>query len=155
MNYSYKTITFCIAFMLTTSFFMGCDKKANPSQRKYEDSYRSGTTATSTKSDRSFIDNSLSTGNSPYQKETSSVENDPYYNNSLSSGAAPYTNTGSTSGNDSQIRVTTSGSSNCDVVVIIKNGGRIVKNAYIKAGDSYTFNVSNGTYQVFFYGGKG
>ncbi len=31
----------------------------------------------------------------------------------------------------------------------------MVCNAYIEAGDSYTFNLPNGYYQVFFYGGKG
>lgn len=31
----------------------------------------------------------------------------------------------------------------------------MVANAYIKAGGSYKFNLPNGTYQVFFYGGRG
>ena len=32
---------------------------------------------------------------------------------------------------------------------------KIVRNAYIQGGDSYQFSIPNGTYQVFFYGGKG
>ena len=31
----------------------------------------------------------------------------------------------------------------------------MVRNAYIVGGDSYTFNLPNGNYQVFFYGGRG
>lgn len=31
----------------------------------------------------------------------------------------------------------------------------MVYNSYIKAGDSYKFNLPNGTYQVFFYSGRG
>ena len=56
---------------------------------------------------------------------------------------------------ESNICVRTSSNSNCDVVVIVKRGDVIARNAYIKAGGSHTFYLSNGTYQVFFYGGKG
>ena len=54
----------------------------------------------------------------------------------------------------STITVKTGASEN-DVVVIIKTGDTMVRNAYIVGGDSYTFNLPNGNYQVFFYGGKG
>lgn len=52
----------------------------------------------------------------------------------------------------SQIKVTTS---NSDVLVTIKKKGKIVRHAFIEANDSYTFSFANGTYQVFFYYGKG
>ena len=73
----------------------------------------------------------------------------------MRTGATPYSSSGVSAADESQICVSTSANSNCDVVVIIKRGGNIVRNAYIKAGGSYTFYIPNGTYQVFFYGGKG
>ena len=46
-------------------------------------------------------------------------------------------------------------SSNSDVVVIIKKNSRVYSHAYIKAGGSYKFKVGNGSFQTFFYYGKG
>lgn len=40
------------------------------------------------------------------------------------------------------------------VVVTIKHDERVVDHAYIAAGDSYTFKLRNGVYQVFFYYGS-
>lgn len=79
----------------------------------------------------------------------------PYIDNRLSTGTVPYGNEYDFVGDDSQIHVTTSSGSDRDVVVIVKCNGVMVRNAYIKAGGSYTFNVPNSTYQVFFYYGKG
>ena len=83
---------------------------------------------------------------------TSSVKENPYYNNSLTTGSVPYPNS-SLTGSSSEIEVISSFVD--DLVVIIKKNGRMVRNAYIKAGGSHTFLVPNGTYQVFFYSGKG
>jgi len=132
-----------------------CDSRRNPNQRTYESSYRSGSTATEFSQDKSYVNNSLNTGSKPYTESEPSAEDNPYYNNSLSTGSAPYTSYGLSSENESQISVSTSANSNCDVVVIIKQGGEIARNAYINAGGSYTFSIPNGTYQVFFYAGKG
>jgi len=81
-----------------------------------------------------------------------------YINNSLSNGATPYAycygGNGSCYGYGcSQITVRTP--SNSDVLVIIKRYDIVVRHAYIKAGRSYTFEVPNGTYQPFFYYGRG
>lgn len=83
---------------------------------------------------------------------------DKYGNNSLSTGATPYVycfgrNKPCSSYRCSQIKVRTS--SNSDVVVIIKKNGEVYRHAYINAGSSYTFEMPNGTYQPFFYYGKG
>ena len=83
-----------------------------------------------------------------------SDENELYSGNSLSTGTVPYICSG-LYGDESAITVTTSGTSGSDVVVMLKMAGRLVRNAYIQAGDSYTFNLPNGRYQVFFYGGSG
>lgn len=96
-----------------------------------------------------------STYNSYGDEETDiTKDNSPYMDNRLQTGASPYKNA-KLSGNESTIEVKTSAGDENDVVVIIKHNGKIVRNAYIQGGDSYQFSVPNGTYQVFFYGGKG
>ena len=39
------------------------------------------------------------------------------------------------------------------VIAIVKHNGKVKKHAYIASSSSYTFEVPNGTYQVFFYSG--
>lgn len=79
--------------------------------------------------------------------------------NSLSTGSMPYASCYGSSNSCggwgcSQIKVITGGSG--DVLVSIKNNsGRVIRHAYIKGGYSYTFNVPDGSYQVFFYSGTG
>ncbi|WJJ98226.1 hypothetical protein [Algibacter luteus] len=80
-----------------------------------------------------------------------------YINNSLRTGATPYSRYygGNSSCDDygcSQIKVRTS---NSDVIVTIKKNNRVVRHAFINSGNSYTFSFPNGTYQTFFYYGKG
>lgn len=81
-----------------------------------------------------------------------------YVNNSLRNGSTPYSycyggNSRCFEYGCSQITVRTP--SNSDVVVTIKRYDVVVRHAYIKAGNSYTFEVPNGTYQPFFYYGRG
>lgn len=52
----------------------------------------------------------------------------------------------------SEIKVKTSKYSS--VVAIVKRYGKVLKHAYISTGSSYSFEVPNGTYQVYFYYGK-
>jgi hypothetical protein len=83
---------------------------------------------------------------------------DKYINNSLQTGSTPYSKYygENSSCNDygcSKIRVRTP--YNSDVLVTIKLNNSVVRHAYIQAGDSYTFSMPNGTYQPFFYYGKG
>lgn len=85
------------------------------------------------------------------------VQYEKYIRNSLRTGATPYskyygTNASCNEYGCSQIKVTTS---NSDVLITIKNDGKVVRHAYINSGDSYTFSFPNGTYQTFFYYGKG
>lgn len=51
----------------------------------------------------------------------------------------------------SKIIVKTSNSS--PVVAIVKRNNKVIKHAYISAQSSYTFEVTDGTYEVFFYYG--
>ena len=146
---------FIVSCFCALSLMFGCDSKKNPNQRTYESSYNTNSTATESPQERAYVENSLNTGSSPYEKKEPSIEDNPFYNNSLRTGSSPYTSYGTSASDESQISVSTSSNSNCDVVVIIKSGGEIARNAYIKAGGSYAFYIPNGTYQVFFYGGKG
>jgi hypothetical protein len=77
--------------------------------------------------------------------------------NSLSTGSMPYSYCYGSSnycGNYcSEIQVRTGGS---DVLATIKDSeGDVFRHAYIKSGHSFTFNVPDGQYQVFFYSGTG
>lgn len=78
--------------------------------------------------------------------------------NSLSTGAMPYSYCYGASNycgsyGCSKISVRTGGA---DVLVTIKDGsGDVVRHAYINGGYTFTFNVPDGQYQVFFYSGTG
>lgn len=83
---------------------------------------------------------------------------DMYANNSLSTGNKPwaycygsYNHCGGYG--CSEIQVKSGGS---DVLVTIKDRkGEVVRHAYVKQSSSYTFHLPNGSYQPFFYYGKG
>lgn len=82
---------------------------------------------------------------------------DKYINNFLSTGATPYSRYygGNSTCNDygcSEIKIKTS---NSDVIVTIKKNDKVVRHAYINSGGGYKFSFPNGTYQTFFYYGKG
>lgn len=92
------------------------------------------------------------------QEAEDKVVYDKYINNSLITGATPYAdcfgdNYACSDYECSQIKVKTP--YNSDVLVTIKKNGEVYRHAYINAGNSYTFEFSNGTYQAFFYYGKG
>lgn len=81
-----------------------------------------------------------------------------YINNSLSTGTSPYSycfgsNRSCSDWGCSEIKVRAS--NNSDVLVSIKMEDRVVRHAFIKAGGAYSFQLPNGTYQPFFYYGKG
>jgi len=83
---------------------------------------------------------------------------DKYINNSLITGSTPYSycfgrNNSCSDYGCSQIKVRTP--SNSDVMVTIKKNDVVYRHAYISAGNKYTFEFPNGTYQAFFYYGKG
>ncbi len=81
-----------------------------------------------------------------------------YIHNSLPTGTTPYSycfgkNTSCSGYGCSQMKVRTP--SNSDVVVTIKKDGEVYRHAYITTGSQFTFEFPNGTYQPFFYYGKG
>lgn len=95
------------------------------------------------------------------QKEELSNEERQYIKNSLSTGASPYasfygSNYKCPYDQCSGIRVTAPAES--DIVVIIKRDnqdGKVISHGYIRAGQTYLFDIPDGTYQTFFYYGEG
>lgn len=90
---------------------------------------------------------------SSYSSQKQEAPN-PYINNRLETGELPYSRYNTAWGDESEIFVKTK-TSGSDVVVLLKQYGEIVRNIYIRAGGSYSFHIPNGSYQVFFYYGKG
>lgn len=96
-----------------------------------------------------------------YPEEELSDEDMPYLDNSLSTGATPYSqyygkNYKCPYDQCSGIRVTAPQES--DIVVIIKQNnqnGKVVAHGYIRSGATYQFDIPDGTYQTFFYYGEG
>lgn len=96
-----------------------------------------------------------------YPEEELSDEDMPYLDNSLSTGATPYSqyygkNYKCPYDQCSGIRVTAPQES--DIVVIIKHNnqeGKVVAHGYIRSGATYQFDIPDGTYQTFFYYGEG
>jgi hypothetical protein len=81
-----------------------------------------------------------------------------YIDNSLQNGSTPYSycyggNRYCSDYGCSKIKVRTP--YNSDVLVTIKENNTVIRHAYISAGSSFTFEFPNGTYQAFFYYGKG
>lgn len=92
---------------------------------------------------------------------TINSQNDEFLNNSLTTGATPYANFYGENydcpySQCSGIKVTAPDIS--DVIVTIKRNnknGKVIAHGYIKAGDTYLFDIPDGIYQTFFYYGKG
>jgi hypothetical protein len=95
--------------------------------------------------------------NKENQTETEEIY-DTYIDSSLNTGATPYSdfyggNPSCSEYGCSEIKVITP--KDFDVLVTIKKDNKVVRHAYIRANDSYTFEIPNGTYQPFFYYGRG
>lgn len=112
-----------------------------------------------TSEDGNSITNITEIGDSDTEDDTSDneMENSEYIDNSLSTGDTPYaeyygSNKECKYDDCSQIKVVTSDS---DVLVTIKKDEKVVSHTYIGKNDDYTFSVPNGRYQVFFYYGRG
>ena len=92
-----------------------------------------------------------------FQNVADDAFEEQWKSNSLSTGAMPYSYCyGASNYCDygcSKISVRTGGA---DVLVTIKNiSGEVVRHAYINGGYTFSFNVPDGQYQVFFYSGTG
>lgn len=107
----------------------------------------------STETPKTTLYSSSTPQKSSYSSQKQEAPN-PYINNRLETGELPYSRYNTAWGDESEIFVKTK-TSGSDVVVLLKQYGEIVRNIYIRAGGSYSFHIPNGSYQVFFYYGKG
>jgi len=107
----------------------------------------------------SFSITKTSFNNQAFQKVADDAFEEQWKYNSLSTGSMPYSSCYGSSNycsdwSCSKIKVITGGTG--DVLVSIKNShGKVVRHGYIKGGNSFTFDVPDGSYQVFFYSGSG
>lgn len=84
-----------------------------------------------------------------------SEEDSSFLYNRLQTGNIVYKNQSISQVKNSIIKVKTGRDKDIDFVIIIKQGDRIVRNAYVRSGDTKSFSLPSGTYQVFFYSGQG
>ncbi len=82
-------------------------------------------------------------------------EESPYLNNRLETGTIVYKNSSISNQKNSVVNVKTGYGGDIDYVVIIKKNNKIVRNSYIRSGDSERFSLPAGSFQIFFYSGKG
>jgi hypothetical protein len=151
-----------LVFILTLIFFASCESEQAKNERlAKEEQQRIELNQKREEEDRAEANRlELIRIEKEKQAELERMEKEiyeKYISNSLNTGALPYLKYygGNSVCNDdgcSEIKVKTS---NSDVVVAIKKNNKTVRHAFIQAGDSYTFSFPNGTYQAFFYYGKG
>ncbi len=104
-----------------------------------------------------YIVNRTSFDKQAFQNVADDAFEEQWKNNSLNTGATPYSYCYGARNyceyGCSKITVRTGGA---DVLVTIKdNSGVVVRHGYINGGYTYSFNVPDGQYQVFFYSGTG
>ena len=91
---------------------------------------------------------------SSYDKSQDDYWLEIYKNNSLATGATPYRSVYGGNSKTGNAWLKIKAPTNCDVLVIIKRGGQVVKHAYIRSNQTYSFTLRAGTYQPFFIFGK-
>lgn len=79
---------------------------------------------------------------------------DAYIDNQLMTGSKPFNDYYNSLTGDNYLDFKTSG---CDYVVIVRdyNSSDVVNHVYIRAEDTGRLYLPNGTYNIYFYGGKG
>lgn len=125
------------------------------------DSNKESTTTKSDKPSAVYQPSNRDTYHAENVEEELLEEDKQYLNNSLRTGATPYTkyygeNYKCPYYQCSGINVTAPRES--DIVVIIKRNnkdGKVIQHGYIRAGESFQFDIPDGTFQTFFYYGEG
>lgn len=77
-----------------------------------------------------------------------------YKGHSLKTGATPYRSLYGPNSKIGDAGLKVKAPADCDVLVIIKRGEKVVKHAYIRASHSYSFTLRAGIYQPFFVFGN-
>jgi len=100
----------------------------------------------------------LETDSSTADAESTEDTNEEYKNNSLKTGSKPYASSfGKAQTGTNYFYFKTSESDDKDFVIIVRRSrdNRYVNHTYIKGGETAQINVPDGTYNVYFYSGKG
>jgi hypothetical protein len=100
----------------------------------------------------------ISCGDEPVNNETGQEEDTAkWLENSLSTGSTPYEFCFKVDEEfepkNSQLSIIAP--KDCDVIVIIKKSDKVYKHAYVRKSSSYIFSLPDGVYQPFFYYGNG
>lgn len=144
-------VVFFIVIFICVSISMNRNPFSSPS-RLSEDSVAYDTLTADTVADDS------EDSYAPSSYESSQSEDDiwleQYKGNSLKTGATPYRSVygGNSKAGNAGLKI--KAPATCDVLVIIKRNGDVVKHAYIRCNQTYTFTLRAGTYQPFFVFGN-
>lgn len=121
-------------------------------------SYSHNNTQSSYSSSRNDSYNNNSKTNSSITRKPVKTQDEiwleQYKGNSLKTGATPYRSVYGGNANSGNSSLKIKAPAICDVLVIVKRGGSVVKHAYIRANQTYTFTLWEGTYQPFFIYGN-
>ena len=134
-----KIIIFVLIFASIIYYVKRCDgnEKGSVIEQNTHKTSSSNTTNTLSDEDSQYLTNRLITGSTPYDRRYGKKYVCPY-------------------NQCSGIKVTAPEES--DIVVIIKRNnmeGNVISHGYIRSGESYQFDLPTGTYQTFFYYGRG
>ena len=126
-------------------------KEDKQQKTEYVSSYTNGSTNNS--SGRDYLSSSTTDDTND---ESYTVDNDyeTYINNQLKTGSKPYKEYYRSRTGDNYLDFKTSGN---DYVIIVKDYGSsdVVNHIYVRAGDTGRLYLPNGTFNIYFYGGKG
>lgn len=128
------------------------NNSSSPSSRSSEDSITCDTLAADTVADE--IEDSYDSSSYESSQSQDDIWLEQYKGNSLKTGATPYKSVygGNSKVGNAGLRI--KAPAICDVLVIIKRNGDVVKHAYIRCNQTYTFTLKAGTYQPFFIFGN-
>ena len=160
-HFKNHTKKLCISIPLTIALVvLGI---AFEGEEKDQERPASDVVAADSVSDSTATDDSYTEGQylSPYgieqappQKTQEEIDYDTYINNQLKTGSKPYKKYYKSHTGDNYLDFKTSG---CDYVIIVRNysNSHVVNHIYVRANETGRLYLPNGTYNIYFYGGKG
>lgn len=157
-----KKITAIVMFLIALGLLIY--NISNPYQEKTDESKNhSHISSSSSQDDKSHYDSIVAsvvdsivseeqTANEPSQE---SVWREKYKGNSLKNGAQPYSAIYGMNKQSGTSTIVVTAPTDRDALVMVKNNkGKVLRHAYIKSRDKYTFHISAGYYQVYFICGS-